>query len=256
MSMTWQCWAKRSTRATTQAAPGKTEPHCLKARLVVTTTERCSWRRETMFVEQVGRARVAGQVAKLIADQEMGSGVALEAALERGEGLLLEQVGESGSEGAEAHRVALLQCFESQVLRQRGLADTGLAAKEDVLAGAEEVEGEELLVEGAVDRARMVPVEAVEGGEAAESGAFGAGGEIAALALLALGGNECGAGRAGSESVLLGISEELLQRLAGETQAERVQAVDQVLGVVSRRHRRSCRAGGGRPRGPARGKGV
>src|SRR2546428_617570 len=49
MSMTWQCWAKRSTRATTQAAPGKTEPHCLKARLVVTAMERCSWRRETML---------------------------------------------------------------------------------------------------------------------------------------------------------------------------------------------------------------
>jgi len=29
MSMTWQCWAKRSTKATTQAAPGKTVLHCL-----------------------------------------------------------------------------------------------------------------------------------------------------------------------------------------------------------------------------------
>ena len=28
-SMTWQCWAKRSTKATTQAAPGKTVLHCL-----------------------------------------------------------------------------------------------------------------------------------------------------------------------------------------------------------------------------------
>ncbi len=31
MSTTWQCWAKRSTSATTQAAPGKTVPHCLTA---------------------------------------------------------------------------------------------------------------------------------------------------------------------------------------------------------------------------------
>ena len=28
MSMTWQCGTKRSTRAATHAAPGKTVPHC------------------------------------------------------------------------------------------------------------------------------------------------------------------------------------------------------------------------------------
>ena len=44
-----QVWAKRSTSATTQAAPGKTVPHCLNARLVVMTVERCSWRRLTML---------------------------------------------------------------------------------------------------------------------------------------------------------------------------------------------------------------
>jgi hypothetical protein len=35
MSTTWQCWAKRSTSATMQAAPGNTVPHCLNERLVV-----------------------------------------------------------------------------------------------------------------------------------------------------------------------------------------------------------------------------
>jgi hypothetical protein len=49
MSMTWQCWARRSTSATTQAAPGKMVPHCLKARLVVMTIERCSCRRLTIL---------------------------------------------------------------------------------------------------------------------------------------------------------------------------------------------------------------
>jgi hypothetical protein len=38
-----------STRATTQAAPGKTVPHCLKARLVVMIVERRSWRRPMML---------------------------------------------------------------------------------------------------------------------------------------------------------------------------------------------------------------
>ncbi len=35
MSMTWQCWTKRSTRAATHAAPGNTVPHCLKGKFVV-----------------------------------------------------------------------------------------------------------------------------------------------------------------------------------------------------------------------------
>ena len=43
ISTRWQCWAKRSTRATTQAAPGNTVPHCLKPRLVVMMVE-CSRR--------------------------------------------------------------------------------------------------------------------------------------------------------------------------------------------------------------------
>jgi hypothetical protein len=36
MSTRWQCWAKRSTMATTQATPGETVPHCpeLRRRIV------------------------------------------------------------------------------------------------------------------------------------------------------------------------------------------------------------------------------
>lgn len=49
MSRTWQCWTKRSTRATTDAAPGKMAPHCLKGRLVLITVERRSWRRLMML---------------------------------------------------------------------------------------------------------------------------------------------------------------------------------------------------------------
>ena len=49
ISRTWQCWTKRSTRAATQAAPGKIVPHCLKAKLVVITVEHFSWRRLTML---------------------------------------------------------------------------------------------------------------------------------------------------------------------------------------------------------------
>jgi hypothetical protein len=52
MSRTWQCWAKRSTRATTQAAPGNTVFHCLKGRFVVTTVDLLSWRREMMLYKR------------------------------------------------------------------------------------------------------------------------------------------------------------------------------------------------------------
>ena len=48
MSRTWQCWVKRSTRATTQAAPGKTVPQSLKGRLVVMIVLARSCRRLTM----------------------------------------------------------------------------------------------------------------------------------------------------------------------------------------------------------------
>ena len=64
MSMTWQCWTKRSTRAATQAAPGKTVPHCLKGRLVVMTMDLGFVPPADDVVEQVGGAAVAGEVAE------------------------------------------------------------------------------------------------------------------------------------------------------------------------------------------------
>src|SRR3546814_614268 len=49
MSMTWQCSEKRSTKATTQAAPGKTVLHCLNAKLVVMAVDARSCRRLMML---------------------------------------------------------------------------------------------------------------------------------------------------------------------------------------------------------------
>ena len=47
-------------------------------------------------VEDVDGAAVARDVAELVEDQEIGSDVAMDAALERGQRLLAEEVGESG----------------------------------------------------------------------------------------------------------------------------------------------------------------
>jgi len=47
MSMTWQCWAKQSMRAATQAAFGKTVLHCLDDLCALITTESVSCLRLT-----------------------------------------------------------------------------------------------------------------------------------------------------------------------------------------------------------------
>ena len=54
----------------------------------------------------------------------------------------------------------------------------------------DEVEGADVVDELAVDRARVVPVEAIEGLEVAEGGGLGASGEVAVLALPAREGAE------------------------------------------------------------------
>ncbi len=55
-------------------------------------------------VEEVGGAGVAGQIPKLVQDQQIRVQVAFEPALEGRQRFLLEQVGEWGSEGGEAAR--------------------------------------------------------------------------------------------------------------------------------------------------------
>src|SRR5262249_17486874 len=55
--------------------------------------------------EQVGGARVAGDVAQLVEDQQVGLGVAAEAALDGGDRFVSQEVGEGAGEGGEADGV-------------------------------------------------------------------------------------------------------------------------------------------------------
>ncbi|SRR6266545_6805567 len=128
------------------------------------------------------RAAVAWQVAELVEDQERRAGVPLEPAPEGGKRFLLEEIGERGGQRGEADRLAREQGGMAEVLREHGLADTGLTAQEHVLATADEVEGGEALDERAVDLARMGPVESVERLERAEVGGARAACEVGGLA--------------------------------------------------------------------------
>ncbi|MGD0639069.1 MAG: hypothetical protein ABSA72_13630 [Nitrososphaerales archaeon] len=115
--------------------------------------------------EEVGRARVAGEVADLVEDEEVGAGVTTESTFESRKGFLAQEVGESSSEGREANGAAPLESLETQVLGESGLADAARTAQEDVLPAREEVERGELLVESTVDGSWVRPIEAVERGE-------------------------------------------------------------------------------------------
>lgn len=79
------------------------------------------------------------------------------------ERFLSEEIGERGGERREADGHSALECTHAEVLSEGGLADSSLTAEENVLAGGHEVErAVKMLVELAIDRTRMVPVELVE----------------------------------------------------------------------------------------------
>ena len=75
---------------------------------------------------------------------------------------------------------------QSEMLRERCLANARLSSQKDVLATSEKLEREKLLVEGAVDAAGMIPVEFVEHVTGPERGGAGASCEVARVALTLL----------------------------------------------------------------------
>ena len=103
--------------------------------------------------EQVGGAAVAGDVPELIEAEQIGRGVAPEAALGRGDELLAQQIRERGGQRAEADGVSALEGTEGEILGEGRFADAGLPAQKNVLPAADEVErGVEMLVEISVEQ--------------------------------------------------------------------------------------------------------
>src|SRR6185437_14578191 len=130
--------------------------------------------------------------------------------------------------------------------RERALADAGLAAEEDVLSPLEEAEGAvELLVEVAIDLARMVPVEEVEGLGGADRRRLRARREVTCIALAFLQRGELDAHLRGRELALRGVREQRAERLRRGAEAEGAER----LGRVIRRRHRNLRGHGGSRRG-------
>ncbi len=83
-----------------------------------------------------------------------------------------------------------------------------------------ESEREKLLVEGAVDGARKVPVEQVEGLHRAERGALGARSEVTSIALAALEQDDVFDDFGGRQAALGGVGEQGIEGLARCAEAE------------------------------------
>ena len=86
--------------------------------------------------EQVGGAAVAGDVAELVEDEQIGRGIPFKASFGGWQRLLTQEIGEGGGDGAEEHGVTAFESAQAEVFCERGFADPGRAAKEHVVAGA------------------------------------------------------------------------------------------------------------------------
>jgi len=115
----------------------------------------------------------------------------------------------------------------AEILGKRGLADAAGSSEQDVVALGDEVQGEKLLVELAVDVARVVPVELVERLEGAERGGLGAAGKVAYLALASFQGDQGFADLGGRVLVLGGVGDEREDGLRARRRAGRSRGADQ-----------------------------
>ena len=168
ISMRWQCCAKRSTSATTQAAPGNVVPHCLKPRLVVMIVERLVASADDI-VEDVCGSGVAGQVSDLIKDKQVRARVTAQTTLEGGQRFLPEQVSERCREGREPYGEAGGERGLREILRNHGLAEAGATLEQYVFSAVDEAEVDEALDEWAIDLLGVSPVEAVDRLERSET---------------------------------------------------------------------------------------
>ena len=118
--------------------------------------------------EQVGVARVVGQVAELVEDQERRTAVVAQAASERGRGVLGGQVVEHGAGGGEACGVPRQQSEVGEIFGDDGLAGGVGANEHDVGGLRNEVERAQFVDRAAVNLLRPLPVEVAKRLEGAE----------------------------------------------------------------------------------------
>jgi len=79
---------------------------------------------------------------------------------------------------------------ETQILRERRLTDADGAAEQDVLLAAEKLQREQVLVQLAIDRAGMIPIETTQGRAGSQRRLLDAPSEVSGLALPLFEGDE------------------------------------------------------------------
>ena len=197
--------------------------------------------------EEVGGARVVGEVSDLVDDEQCGPGVVTESAFEGASGLLAveveEQVGGGGEEGGVAGEDGLV----GDVLGEHGFPEALRADEDYVLATGEEVEGEDALEDGAVERSGPVPVPVGEGLEATEASAGEAAFDAASLTVFELVGDEAFEEDGGAPALAGGLCDAVVEVVCGAEEPE--------ASEVSRQGRRRRYVVGGHRRTPGHGSG-
>ena len=170
--------------------------------------------------EEVGGVGIVGEVANLVDGEQGGACIVAEAALEGAGGLLAIEIEQQVRGGDEARAVAGQDDLMDDVLGEHGLAEALGADQEDVLDAVEEVEGEDAVERGAVERGRPVPVPVGDRFEAAEAGGGEPAFDTAAPALLELGGDDVLEEHGGTPAVAGGAGEDIVEVLGRPQQPE------------------------------------
>ncbi len=126
-----------------------------------------------------------------------------------------QQVSDEVGKRGEADGAAVLERGLAEAACQHRLADAGRAAEQDVLPVSDEVEPQQRLDEGAVDRARVRPLEAIDRHHRVEVRGAGTAFEVLALTLAPFDRGELLDGLDRAEPAVHGVLEERPQSVGG-----------------------------------------
>ena len=181
--------------------------------------------------EEVGGVGIVGEGANLVDGEEGGPRVVAEAPLKGAGGLLAIEIEQQVRGGDEARAVAGQDDLMDDVLGEHRFAEALGADQEDILGAVKEVEGEDAVEGGAVERGRPVPVPVGEGCEAAEAGGGEPAFDTAALPLLELGSDEVLEEDGGAPAVAGGAGRMSLRSSAVRSNPRRRRSLVKVVGT-------------------------
>ena len=170
--------------------------------------------------EEVGGVGIVGEVANLVDGEEGGPRAVAEAPLKGAGGLLAIEIEQQVRGRDEARAVAGQDDLMDDVLGEHRFAEALGADQEDILGAGKEVEGEDAVEGGAVERGRPVPVPVGDGFEAAEAGGGEPAFDTAALPLLEFGSDEVLEEDGGAPAVAGGAGKDVVEVVGRPQQPE------------------------------------